>query len=257
MNEENLQLYETIELYLTNNLRGKALQDFEDKLQNDPDFKTEVELHRELNRVINDQPKREFRSKLERLRKKYDTSSLEEPPTPVRRSLSVRKWGLIAAGFFVVVMGIFQLKKTVGDPAFKETQALESQLGDTDPSDGMTFTIDPTFQDKSYSFVKNEPVSFALKGQLKTIPLEESDFFIIRIYNNKNELITTLHNNRTDTPIALDRRGEGEEGLAFGQEIVYPFQVQANLDLEPGLYYFTCTLPEEKTNLFVGKFWVK
>lgn len=255
MDEKQLQLFEKIDLYLSGELQGDERKAFEQKLQEDSGLSKEVDLHRRLDRVMEDQPKQSLREKLQQLREKHDNSGLESSSKgdgPRRRNIL-----LAAAAIVAAVAGIVLLINFFSDPAFSENAALEAQLGDTDGMDGIDFSIAPSFINRTYRLQENGTIAFQLVGELKTVQLTDNSRFLIRVFNNENELVTAQPSPDSDMPIAFEDPLEGEGALAFGQSRTYPFRFGKTLKLERGLYYYTISLEGEEDVLYVGKFEVK
>ena len=258
MKEEHLQLYETIEQYLTGDLVGERLKAFEERIESDPELQREVALHRRLNQVMEDQPKMELRSKLQQLRKKHqvpDQTDLEKK-TKIIPLYRRKKWLAVAAALALLIASIVVLRNSFSDPAYQPYAQLEAQLGDTDENDGMNFIIDPFSTENSYFPEQDGWTTWQIKGQLKTVELSDQDRFTVQIYNNQNELIATS-DTPSNLPIAFEGPLEDPATLAFGQDLTYPFLVQQKMFLTKGLYYYVVTLEGEAESLYVGKFRVE
>ena len=100
---EKAQLYELIEQYLEGNLSGEELEQFELRLQTEPELKEEVELHRKLQNELGDTQKRLLRSRLDVLRKEFTDSEEETKVIPIQRKSNLRVIISIAAGILILV----------------------------------------------------------------------------------------------------------------------------------------------------------
>ena len=258
--EKDLQLYETIDQYISGSLEGEALKSFEERLSQDSELQKEVALQRRMDNVYEDLPKQDLRAKLKQLREKHDNSNIgEQAPkqAKIRTFFRGRNLSLIAAALTLLVVSTVVLNNLLSDPAFSKNVALETQLGDTDESDGMTFTIDPSYLGNTYRLSDKGDLNLQIKGELKVADLNKDERLVMKVFNNKNELITIDSNQTSDLPIALDRSQDSSGNLAFGDNPTYPFQSEQKLALEKGLYYFIITFEGEEDVLYVGKFKVK
>lgn len=106
MNEEST--YEQIEAFLAGELRGEALQAFEERLSADADFRQEVELHRQLADATGGEQFHAFRAVLKETDAAWQPNQNKAQGGKVR-ILSNWQLGLIAAGFILLFSMIWLL----------------------------------------------------------------------------------------------------------------------------------------------------
>lgn len=256
MNNERLHTLELIERYLAGDLRGADLSAFEANMQQNPELQREIALHRCLNRMLEDTPKLELRAKLQQLRARHDNSMLEATPDSslLRFVFGRWKWHALAAALTVLIVSLVLFRNKFTDPVFAKNAALEARLGDSDPADGIKFTLDPAADNARYRLSAGGAIQLDISGDLQTAVLPEPDAFVVRIYNNLQEPVSTGPGSPS-LPIAFSGPAADDPGgLAFGQAKRYPFLIRQKLALPKGLYYYVIAFRDEPDGVFVGKF---
>lgn len=114
--EENQELFEKIEAYLSGTLKGDALKTFEAEIVTDQSLKNEVELHRQLKMELDDLETLQFQEKLI----KINTATKEKSNKTTPKAIN---WYAIAAtftGILVTGLMIYLLLNTSSNEIYNE-----------------------------------------------------------------------------------------------------------------------------------------
>ena len=91
------QIYEYIEKFINGELTGPELNEFRQKMDTDPDFAQEVELHKNVHSALSNAEKQNLANTLKELNSKYS----QRPA--IRRSINFRVVASIAAVFLLLI----------------------------------------------------------------------------------------------------------------------------------------------------------
>lgn len=110
------QKYDLIERYLDQQLSASERSDFEQKLENDPALREELELHQQLAETLGGTEVHQFRAELKAINQKWQAPATEKKV----RSIAFRRIAAIAATVLILLLA-YQFLKT---PATHAPEAL-------------------------------------------------------------------------------------------------------------------------------------
>ncbi len=276
---ENLDTNELIEGYLNGSLPTAEQKAMEGRLATDPDFRADVELHRQLHEEFADPKKLALRDLL--------SDILREPPPPPAakygwlKGLSIALAVLLAgwvgwrwispAAAPPVQEEIQSAPQPTGPVAIPETRTTPSEPSEKTPdhpiamADPAAFALNREFEDRLGSGVRATGGSAEMKspamnadfapenGQVKitfrgTAPADADTArypLALKIYTNRPA--------SSQAPLFRVLPTISNRSAATGK---WAFYAPQTLRLRPGLYYFTIERQAEEDLLFVGKFTV-
>ena len=113
--KDKLIIYELIESYLAGNLSGEELADFELRMDEDPELKAEVELHKELEDAIqSDSDEAEFKDRLKEIGKSYIEGNVQSNGKIFQ--FSFKRLAYAASFLLLIALGAFLFNLYSGAP---------------------------------------------------------------------------------------------------------------------------------------------
>ncbi len=107
MNQEEIEKYNQIQLYLTGQLEGKELEVFKQQMQEDPSLQELVFLEQELKYMLSDEP--ELKHTLSEIRREKSQKTLNTQKPSTAKRVSLINYLKIAASVIGLSVGIWWL----------------------------------------------------------------------------------------------------------------------------------------------------
>ncbi len=104
----------------------------------------------------------------------------------------------------------------------------------------------------------DQSIAFHISGDLKTTNPEEETKVMVNVFNNK-AIDSDIAQATTSFSLPVVKEvidDNDEEELAFAEKSTYYFNLDKNLKLTPGLYYYTLILEDNPRVLYCNKFTV-